>query len=129
MDVMTIACPRPLRALTAWVSIVLAIPFGPFSRGEPTRGQPPPATATGRGALFNYRLLVNSFRKAPENPPERVAEDLKVLVPDDIRPWTTISLVLSASGYNSLDGDTPLEFAKRFDRQGYRFLVEIADPN
>ena len=78
--------------------------------------------------LFQYRVLMSSFRKAPANTPERIAADLRVIVPDDIRPWTAISLVLSAAGYNYLDGDTPLEFARRFNQQGYRFLTEIADP-
>jgi hypothetical protein len=87
-----------------------------------------PDAASSQPPIFQYRVLANSFRKSPANTPERVAADLKQIVPDDIKPWAVISLVLSAAGYNYLDGDTPLEFAKRFDRQGYRFMIEIADP-
>lgn len=77
--------------------------------------------------LFHYRVLINSFRKDPANTPERVTADLKAIVPDDIKPWVAVSLELSVK-YNYLNGDTPLEFARRFDRQGYRFFLEIADP-
>ncbi len=87
-----------------------------------------PAADKSPMPLFQYRVLLSSFRKAPANTPERVAADLKVVVPDDIRVWAAISLVLSAAGYNCLNGDTPLEFAQRFDQQGYRFFIEIADP-
>lgn len=91
---------------------------------------PSPGSAPGVSPepLFQYRVLAQSFRNAPTNTPERVAADLRQFVPDDIRRWTAISLVLSAAGYNYLGGDTPLEFCKRFDRQGYRFFIEIADP-
>lgn len=78
--------------------------------------------------LFEYRVLMSSFRNAPGNTPERVAADLNAIVPEEIRPWTVVSLCLSVAGYNYLNGDTPLEFAKRFDRQGVRFTIEIADP-
>ena len=77
--------------------------------------------------LFHYRVLINSFRKDPANTPERVAADLKTIVPDDIKPWAVVSLEMSVD-YNYLHGDTPLEFARRFDRHGYRFMLEIADP-
>ena len=77
---------------------------------------------------FVYRVLQKSFRNEPANTPEKVAADLKQLVPDDIKPWTVVSLELSVAGYNYLNGDTPLEFCRRFDRQGYRFRIEIADP-
>ncbi len=42
--------------------------------------------------LFQYRVLMSTFRKAPANTPERVVADLKVAVPDDIRPWAAISV-------------------------------------
>lgn len=90
-----------------------------------------PATlqaAEGPEPLFGYRVLQKSFRKAPENTPEKVAAVMKALVPEDIRQWAVISLCLSVNHWNYLDGDTPLEFCKRFDRQGCRFFIEIADP-
>ena len=77
--------------------------------------------------VFHYRVLVNSFRKDAANTPERVAADLKTIVPDDIRPWAVVSLEMSV-GYNYLHDDTSLEFARRFDEHGYRFVLEIADP-
>lgn len=77
--------------------------------------------------LFHYRVLINSFRKDKANTSERVAADLKTIVPDDIKPWAVVSLEMSVN-YNYLSGDTPLEFARRFDKHGYRFLLEIADP-
>ena len=92
-----------------------------LSVAAPAAEQPPTP-------LFHYRVLANSFRKAPANTAERVEADMKVVVPDDIRPWTVIGLVLSAAGYNYLDGDTPLEFARRFNQHGCRFTIEIADP-
>jgi len=91
----------------------------------------PPNLLASEGSpepVFQYRVLADSFREAAANTPDRVAADLRQFVPDDIRPWAVISLVLSAAGYNYRDGDTPLEFAKRFDQHGYRFLIEIADP-
>lgn len=78
--------------------------------------------------LFAYRVLQKSFRKESGNTPEKMLADMKVVIPEDIRPWTEISLPLSAAGYNYLNGDTPLEYCKRFDRLGYRFRIEIADP-
>lgn len=78
--------------------------------------------------LFAYRVLQKSFRKEPGNTPEKMLADMKVVIPEDIRPWTEISLPLSAAGYNYLNGDTPLEYCQRFDRLGYRFRIEIADP-
>lgn len=92
---------------------------------DPSQGSAPGASPE---PLFQYRVLAQSFRNAPTNTPERVAADLRQFVPDDIRRWTAISLVLSAAGYNYLGDDTPLELCKRFDRQGYRFFIEIADP-
>lgn len=86
------------------------------------------AAAAPAQPLFSYRVLLKSLRKEPGNTPEKMAADLKVVVPEDIRPWTEISLPLSAAGYNYLNGDTPLEYCKRFDRLGYRFRIEIADP-
>ena len=83
--------------------------------------EPPPP-------VFGYRVFEQSFRKSADNTPERMLADLRTIVPEDIRPWTEVSLVLSASAYNYLDGDTPLEFCRRFDRLGYRFRIEIADP-
>jgi hypothetical protein len=78
--------------------------------------------------LFAYRVLQKSFRKESGNTPEKMLADMKVVIPEDIRPWTEISLPLSAAGYNYLNGDTPLEYCQRFDRLGYRFRIEIADP-
>jgi len=78
--------------------------------------------------LFAYRVLQKSFRKESGNTPEKMLADMKVVIPEDIRAWTEISLPLSAAGYNYLNGDTPLEYCKRFDRLGYRFRIEIADP-
>ncbi|MEY4034651.1 MAG: hypothetical protein RL492_1845 [Verrucomicrobiota bacterium] len=79
--------------------------------------------------LFGYRVLQKSFRKEPGNTPEKMAADMRAVIPEDIRAWTEISLPLSAAGYNYLNGDTPLEYCRRFDRLGYRFRIEIADPN
>jgi hypothetical protein len=87
-----------------------------------------PAAEERPQPLFVYRVFTKSFRKEPGNTPERMLTDLRAMVPDDIRPWTEVSLALSASSYNYLDGDTPLEFCRRFDRLGYRFRIEIADP-
>jgi len=78
--------------------------------------------------LFHYRVLMSSFRKSSTNSLDRVAAEMKTIVPADIQPWVLVSLELSVAGYNYLNGDTPLEFCKRFDRQGYRFTIEIADP-
>jgi hypothetical protein len=79
--------------------------------------------------LFGFGVLEKVFRKAPENTPEKVAATLKAIVPDDIKQWAVVSLLLSVKHWNYLDGDTPLEFCKRFDRQGYRFLIEIGAPD
>lgn len=78
--------------------------------------------------LFEYRVLQSAFRKSPTNTDAVVAETLRNILPEDIRPWTAVSLSLSVAGWNYKDGDTPLEFCKRFDRQGVKFFVEIADP-
>lgn len=78
--------------------------------------------------LFGYRVLLKSLRKEPGNTPEKMAADMRAIIPEDIRPWTEISLPLSSAGYNYLNGDTPLEFCRRFDKLGYRFRIEIADP-
>jgi len=95
--------------------------------GHIADAQEDPSAAGSPEPLFHYRVLINSFRKDPANTPERVAADLKKIVPDDIRRWAVVSLEMSVN-YNYLNGDTPLEFARRFDKQGYRFILEIADP-
>lgn len=95
--------------------------FGMMAMLAPLRAEPPQP-------LFAYRVLLKSLRKEPANTPEKMAADMKVVVPEDIRPWTEISIPLSAAGYNYLNGDTPLEYCRRFDRLGYRFRIEIADP-
>ncbi len=86
------------------------------------------ASAESPQPVFAYRVLLKSLRKDPANTPEKMAADMKVVIPEDIRPWAEISLPLSAAGYNYLNGDTPLDYCKRFDRLGYRFRIEIADP-
>jgi hypothetical protein len=78
--------------------------------------------------LFEYRVLQSAFRKSPTNTDAVVAETLRNILPEDIRPFAAVSLSLSVAGWNYRDGDTPLEFCKRFDRQGVKFFVEIADP-
>lgn len=88
----------------------------------PAAGEEPSAP------FFSYRIFEESLRKQPGNTPEKARATLQAIVPDDIRPWVQVSLVLSASAFNYLDGDTPLEFCRRFDRLGYRFRIEIADP-
>jgi len=60
--------------------------------------------------LFHYRVLMSSFRKSSTNSLDRVAAEMKTIVPADIQPWVLVSLELSVAGYNYLNGDTPLEF-------------------
>lgn len=91
-------------------------------------GGAPAGAAEPTEPVFVYRTLQRVFRKEPGNTPEKAAEVMRQVVPEDIRPWTVVSLELSPAGYNYLDGDTPLEFCRRFDKLGYRFTIEIADP-
>lgn len=110
---------------TTFLGMLILISMSAVGASVPNAGRD--SAADSPQPLFHYRVLINSFRKDPANTPERVAADLKAVVPDDIKPWAVVSLELSVK-YNYLDGDTPLEFAKRFDKQGYRFFLEIADP-
>lgn len=104
--------------------------------GNPLYGAAPAAALPAAAALqpppepvFEYRVLQKSFRKQPGNTPEKMSADLKNLVPDDIKRWAVLSLTISEIRYNILEGDTVVEFCKRFDKMGYRFMVEIGAPS
>jgi hypothetical protein len=68
---------------------------------------------------------------------EQLSAQLNVIVPADLRDNMTISFgnsgawnyLTSKNDYNIGNGDNYLSFAKRIDKQGFKFCFEICDPS
>jgi len=79
--------------------------------------------------LFVVRRFMNVLRNDPSNTQAKMEEQMRVTIPEDIREYTAISLQLSYCNYHRFPGiDTPLALCQRFDKLGYPYFIEIADP-
>ena len=91
----------------------------------PGLAAPSPAPDEAPTPVFHFRCGLTQFQRASQATPAQVATVLRALVPDELKSNVVLSLPCSM---NALRGAADaVEYCRKFDQYGYRFVVEISD--